>query len=90
MLSFLQPRKKRIRVYSLSTCPSCRLVKEFLDRNNAEYECIEIDKLDSGEQWLASKEVKIFNPQNTYPTIVIEDIIVGFDEDALKAVIGIK
>lgn len=90
MLSLLQPQKKKVRVYSLSTCPSCRRIKEFLDINKIEYEYIEVDKLESGAHWLTSKEVKKYNPQETYPTVVVEEIIVGFDENALKAAIGLK
>lgn len=49
---------KRVRLYSLSTCPVCKKVKEFLKNNSIETEIIEVDTLDSGEQWLAMKELK--------------------------------
>jgi len=44
--------QKRVRLYSLSTCPVCKKVKSFLDANSISYENIEVDLLDSGEQWL--------------------------------------
>lgn len=82
--------QKRVRVYSLSTCPACKKVKNFLDTNKITYENIEVDLLDSGEQWLTSKELKKYNPAVTYPTVVVEEVINGYDEDALKMAIEIK
>ncbi len=81
---------KNVKVYSLSTCASCKKVKQFLDKHDVKYEYIEVDLLDSGEQWLMSKEVKKYNPSATYPTIVIEEVFTGFDEDRLKNTLGIK
>ena len=83
-------RKKRVRLFGLSTCPSCKRTKSFLEDKGIDYELIEVDLLESGEQWLMSKELRKYNPDATYPTLIIEEIIVGFDEDAIKAVIGIK
>ncbi len=76
---------KRITLYSLSTCGACKKVKKFLDDNKITYTYIEVDLLDSGEQWLMGKEVTKRNPQGTYPTLVIEDIVIGYDPDTLKA-----
>ena len=83
-------QKKKIRVFSLSTCPTCKSVKKFLDELNMQYELTEVDLLDSGEQWLMSKEVKKYNPAATYPTVVIEEVILGFDEEAIKQSLGIQ
>lgn len=73
-----------VTLYTLSTCPVCKKVKTFLDEHNISYSCIEVDTLDSGEQWLATKELKKYNPQGTYPTIIISDVIKGYDIEALK------
>jgi glutaredoxin-like protein NrdH len=77
-------QKKKVRLYSLSTCPTCKRVKKFLDENSIQYEMTEVDLLDSGEQWLMSKEVRKYNPAVTYPTLVIEEVILGLDEEAIK------
>ena len=77
-------KTKRITLYSLSTCGVCKKVKEFLDDHEIAYILIEVDTLDSGEQWLMGKEVTKRNPQGTYPTLVIEDIVLGYDPDTLK------
>ena len=86
----MEEQKKKVRLYSLSTCPTCKRVKEFLDGYNIKYELIEVDLLDSGEQWLTSKEVKRYNPAVTYPTLVIEEVVLGLDEEAIKNALGIK
>ena len=83
-------QKKKARLYSLSTCPTCKMVKKFLDDHNIKYDLIEVDLLDSGEQWVTSKEVKRYNPAVTYPTLVIEEVILGLDEEALKEALGIQ
>ncbi len=49
------------------------------------YEAIEVDTLDAGEQWLMTKELKKHNPRATFPTLVVEEVILGYDEEALKA-----
>jgi glutaredoxin-like protein NrdH len=80
----MEEQKKKVRLYALSTCPSCKEVKKFLDQHNIRYEITEVDLLDSGEQWLTTKEVKKYNPAATFPTLVIEEVIVGLDEEAIK------
>jgi glutaredoxin-like protein NrdH len=83
-------RKKKVRLYSLSTCPTCKRVRKFLDENNIQYDLTEVDMLDSGEQWLMSKEVKKYNQAATYPTLVIEEVILGLDEEAIKDALEIE
>lgn len=89
-LFFYTEQKKKVRLYSLSTCPTCKKVKRFLDSRDIKYEFIEVDLLDSGEQWVTSKEVKRYNPAVTYPTLVIEEVITEFDENAIKESLDIE
>jgi len=80
---------RKVRLYGLSTCPSCKRLKMFLEEHNIEFELIEVDNLDSGEQWLRTKELKGYNPEATYPTLVIEEVVVGYDEERLREALGI-
>ncbi len=84
----MEEQKKKVRVYALSTCPACNKVKRFLDTHGIIYECIEVDLLESSEQWLVSKELKKYNPMATYPTVVIEEVITGPDEKKLSEALG--
>jgi glutaredoxin-like protein NrdH len=85
----MEEQKKKIRLYTLSTCPTCKKLKKYLDENNILYQLIEVDLLDSGEQWVTSKEIKRYNPAVTYPTLVIEEVILGLDEQAIKEALNI-
>lgn len=82
-------QRKRVRVYSLSTCLACKKVKQFLEDHNIKHEYIEVDKLESGEQWLTTKELKKYNPTLSYPSIIIEEVIIGFDENAIRKALEI-
>jgi len=86
----MEEQKKKVRLYSLTTCPTCKNMKKILDEHNIQYELIEVDLLDSGEQWVTSKEVKRYNPAVTYPTLVIEEVILEPDEEAIKEALDIS
>lgn len=75
----------RITLFSLSTCAVCKKVKRFLEDHGIPYTLIEVDTLESGEQWFMTKELSKHNPQATYPTLVIEDVIKGYDQEALES-----
>jgi glutaredoxin-like protein NrdH len=86
----MEEQRKKVRLYALSTCPECKRLKKYLDENNIKYELMEVDLLDGGEQWVTSKELKKYNPAATYPTLVIEEVVLGLDEDAIRESLGIK
>jgi len=81
--------EKKVRLYSLSTCTICKEVKKFLEEHGIEFEQIDVDLLDSGEQWVTSKEIKKYNPAVTFPTLIIEEVILGHDEESMKKALGI-
>jgi glutaredoxin len=80
---------KRVRLYALSTCATCAKAKKFLSERKIDFEVIDVDRLESGEQWVVSKEVKRYNPSATYPTLVVEEVITEYDEEALKRALDI-
>jgi glutaredoxin-like protein NrdH len=82
--------KKKIKLYSLSTCPVCKKTVAFLNTSSVTFENIEVDTMPSGEQWLMTKELKKYNPDATFPTAVVEEVIVGYDEEALKKALDIR
>jgi len=85
----MEEQKKKVKLYSLTTCPNCKGLQKFLDGHNIKYELIEVDLLDSGEQWVTSKELKKHNPTGTYPTLIVEEVILGLDEEAIKRALGL-
>ena len=79
-----------VKLYALSTCIHCKNTKEFLNGCGVQYECVEIDKLKGEERQKMIEEVRSFNPQCSFPTIVIGDkVIVGFREDEIKEVLNL-
>jgi glutaredoxin-like protein NrdH len=81
----------QVKVYSLSTCSHCKDTKEFLNQCGVDYDCVEIDKLDPEKRRKFIEEIKLLNPQCSFPTVVAGDkVIVGFKQDELKEALGIK
>ena len=80
-----------IKLYSLSTCSHCRDTKDLLNQCHIAYNCVDIDKLGGEERKKAIEEVKKLNPECGLPTLVIGDkVVVGFREDKIREVLGIK
>ena len=79
-----KPNTRSIKIYTLSTCPMCKWLKSKLGEMGLEYESVDVDLLKSGEQWLITKEVKKYNPEGTYPTMVVEEVVLDFSEENLR------
>ena len=80
--------KNKIMLYGLSTCVWCEKTKEFLDSLGISYGHLTIDLLDGADQDAAYQEVSKYNPDQSFPTVVVNDgkrVIVGYNEDELKA-----
>lgn len=80
----------QIKMYTLSTCSHCKATKKFLRDNGITFEFIDIDLLQNPEKENALKEVVKYNPQRSFPTILIGNkIIVGFRENEIRQALGI-
>ena len=74
-----------VKVYSTSTCPYCAMAKEFLKKNNIQFENIDV-----GINRQASQEMMDKSGQMGVPVLDIDgEIIVGFDKDAISKALGI-
>ena len=79
------PSKSRIKLYTLSTCSHCMRTKRFFKDHGIDMEFIDVDLLTSAERESVMDEVRKLNPECSFPTICIGDvIIVGFNEEKLK------
>lgn len=78
------------RLYALSTCIWCRKTKEMLEENGIEYSYVFVDQLEGDERKNIKEELRKWNPDCSYPTLVVneEKCIVGFDEDKILEEIG--
>jgi glutaredoxin-like protein NrdH len=83
-----KPAKAKIMFYGLSTCMWCEKTKELLDELGISYSHLTVDLLDGADQDAAYEEVSKYNPDQSFPTIVLDGgkrVIVGYNEAELKA-----
>ena len=75
-----------VKVYSTSTCPYCVMAKEFLKKNNIQFEDINVGINPKAGQELIDK-----SGQMGVPVLDIDgQIIVGFDKDAISKALGLS
>ena len=75
-----------VKVYSTSTCPYCVMAKEFLKKNNIQFEDINV-----GINHQAGKDMMNKSGQMGVPVLDIDgQIIVGFDKDAISKALGLN
>ena len=78
-------------LYTLSTCIWCKKTKAFLKDLGVGYDYVEVDNLKGDDKDKAMDEVRRFNPECSFPSLVIngKDCVVGFDEDKIKETLGL-
>ena len=77
--------EKKVRIYTISTCPYCKMLKEFLLQNNIQFE-----ELNVGENREYFQEMLEKTGQLGVPVVEIKGkIIVGFDKEEIKKELGI-
>jgi glutaredoxin-like protein NrdH len=80
----------RVFVYALSTCGHCAAAKRLLNEHGVEYEFVDVDLLSKDELKKVLEEVAKFNPQRSFPTIVIDSkVIVGNREAEILEALGL-
>lgn len=84
-------KKPKIKLYTLSTCSHCTRTKRFFKENGIDTDIVDVDLLSGADRERIMSEVRKLNPDCTFPTICIEDnVIVGFNEEKLRMVLGLK
>lgn len=84
-------KKGDVLVYALSTCIWCKKTRKLLDELGVDYEVIEVDLIeDPKDKEKTHKQIQKWNPEVSYPTMVIDDseCILGFDEEKIKQRLG--
>jgi glutaredoxin len=80
----------KVKIFTLSTCSHCKATKKFLNDNGITFEFVDVDQLQGAQRENILNEVIKYNPQRSFPTIIIGDkIIVGFKEDDIREALGI-
>lgn len=78
--------KGEVVLYALSTCGWCRKTRLLLEDLQVEFNYIYVDLLEGEERSDIIEQVKKWNPQLSFPTLVInkEKTIVGFNEEGIR------
>lgn len=81
---------EQVKMYTLSTCVHCKATKKFLDSCAVKYEFTDVDLLDEEERMAILEDIREWNPQCSFPTILIGDkVIVGFIEEEIREALGL-
>jgi len=82
--------QKPVKIYTLSTCVHCKAAKKLLNECTVPYDFIDVDLLAGEELKAVLEDVKKFNPECSFPTIIIGDkVIVGFKENEIRMALGL-
>ncbi|MGA2913732.1 MAG: glutaredoxin family protein [Methanoregula sp.] len=79
-------KKGKVMLYALSTCGWCAKTKELLRELGVDFDYMFVDLLEGQEQDNAMNEVEKWNPNGSFPTLVIRDkkSIIGFREEEIR------
>ena len=82
--------KGKLVLFALSTCGWCKKTRELIEDLDADYDYVYVDLLQGKEREEVVEMVKKWNPQVSFPTLVINDekCIIGFKEEEIKEAIG--
>lgn len=82
--------EKKIKLYSLSTCSHCTAIKKLLEDAPRSFEFVDVDLLQGKERRETLAEVKHYNKRCSFPTMLIDDlVIVGFRENDIREALGL-
>jgi glutaredoxin len=76
----------KIMLYALSTCGWCAKTKDLLRQMGVEFDYAYVDLLEGKEQDDVMNVVEKYNPNGSFPTLVIDNkkVIIGFREQEIR------
>jgi glutaredoxin-like protein NrdH len=79
-------RKKRIKLYALSTCVWCKRTKRLLNDLGVAYDGVDVDLLPEDEEHEVRDYIDGLNIDGGFPVMIIDGkkIISGYDEDRIR------
>lgn len=81
----------KVKIYTLSTCSHCKAAKKFLNDCGIKFKFTDVDLLEGSKRDNILQEIVKYNPQRSFPTIIIGDkIIIGFREAEIRQALGIE
>jgi glutaredoxin-like protein NrdH len=81
---------KKIKIYTLSTCSHCKACKSYLNAHHVDFDFVDVDQLQGEQRSDVLDELREYNPNLSFPTILIGDkVVVGFRENELKELLDL-
>ena len=81
---------EKVYLYALSTCGHCKRAKQFLEDHNIAYEFVYVDKCVGDERKHVIEDIKKHNPACTFPTLLIDGVVVvGYKEKEIMKALGL-
>ncbi|NYT03388.1 MAG: glutaredoxin family protein [Candidatus Methanofastidiosa archaeon] len=79
-------KRGEVKLYALSTCVWCGKTKDLLKELGVDFNFVFVDLLQGDTKQYAIDEVKKYNKNCSFPTLVINNdkVIVGFKEAEIK------
>ena len=76
----------KVHIFTLTTCSHCKNTKAFLNDSGIEFTYVDVDQTTGQDRKDVLEEVKKYNADLSFPTIIIDDekVIVGFKKDELE------
>ena len=83
--------EQAVRIYTLSTCSHCKATKRLLGECQVAYDFTDVDLLDMEERKAILEDIRKFNPECSFPTIIIgKKVIVGYNEQQILEALGLR
>ncbi len=78
-------KKGDVLLFTLSTCGWCKKTRKLLEELGVDFNYIYVDLLEGSERKDALKELERWNPQLSFPTLVLnnERSIIGYDKESI-------
>lgn len=82
---------KTVTVYSTTTCPYCKMEKQWFEKNDIKYKNVFVDE----DEGAAAEMIKKSEQMGVPVTVIVpekgkEKVIIGFDRPELAKILGIK
>jgi len=82
---------KKVKLYTLSTCPWCRKAKQFFNDKRIPCEIVDYDLAAEPEQGRIEAELNEYGERTAFPIAIIGDeIVVGYNPKRYLELLGLK
>jgi len=83
-------KKGNVLLFALSTCGWCKKTRKLLEELGVDFNYIYVDLLEGSERKDALKQLEKWNPQLSFPTLVLnnERSIIGYDKESIMGALS--